>query len=64
MRFWFNRASTYCLYDKKKVIEVNTLDELKELGETLGNNSFVIEFERQEENNIDGYIILYDGYIE
>ena len=64
MRFWFNRASEYCIYEKKKTIEVDTLDELKEFGKTLGHNSFVVEFERQEEDNTDGYIILYDGYIE
>lgn len=64
MRFWFNRASEYCLYDRKKVIEVNTLDELKELGKTLGTDSFVVEFDRQEKYNVDGYIILYDGYVE
>ena len=72
MKFRLDRASDYKDFG---IIEINSLDELKQLnGKYNGkedwawdSHSIVIDFnlsEEEEEQGIDGTITIYDYYIE
>lgn len=72
MKFRLERASDWANLD---IIEVNSLDELKQLNDKYNNkdcafddsHKIVIDFDaykEDEEQGIDGIITIYDDYIE
>lgn len=74
MKFRLERASDWANFG---IIEINSLDELKQLNNKYNNKEewawsdsqkIVIDFEvtykEDKEQGIDGIITIYDGYIE
>lgn len=74
MKFRLERASDW---ENLGIIEVNSIDELKQLNSKYNNkeewawndsHKIVIDFEvvykEDKEQNIDGTITIYDNYIE
>lgn len=73
MKFLLNRASDFKNFD---VIEVNSLDELKQLNSKYNckedyawtnSHSIIIDFnltKEEKEQGVDGRITIYDYYVE